>query len=100
MVITWMLLASTGILIARYYKFLFPTIRINNVDFWFFIHQPVMFLVPILTIVGFIVVFAHLKGEWVKTDDRLEFIHSIFGMVALGLSVLQVFYQFRENFLI
>jgi hypothetical protein len=90
MIIAWIFLASTGILIARYYKFLFPQIRINNVDFWFFVHQPVMFMVPILTIIGFIVVLAELKGKWISSEDKVKFTHSIFGIVTLGLSVLQV----------
>lgn len=90
MIIAWMFMASTGILMARYYKFLFPSVKINNVDFWFFIHQPVMFMVPVVTVVGFIVIFSQLNGEWIETKDKLEFTHSIFGIVTLGLAFIQV----------
>ena len=46
-------------------------------------------MVPILTIIGFIVILAELKGEWISSEDKVEFTHSIFGIVTLGLSVLE-----------
>ena len=81
MIITWVFLASTGIVVARYFKFMFPEVKINNVDFWFFIHQPVMFSVPIISIVAFIVILSDLQGTWVESNRSPEFAHSIVGII-------------------
>ena len=50
-----------------------------------------MMLVTALSITGFIVILAQLNWRWVATDDTVEFVHSIFGIIAIGLSVIQVF---------
>jgi hypothetical protein len=89
MIIAWILFASTGILLARYYKFIFPETKISGVAFWFFIHRFVMSLVPVLSIVAFVLIFAQLKWNWVRAGFKTDFMHSIAGAVTIGLSVLQ-----------
>ena len=90
MVIAWIFCASTGILFARYYKFIFPTVKWFNLQFWFNIHRPVMIFVPILSIIAFIVILADLGWKWVDIESKVGFAHSIFGIVVIGLSVIQV----------
>jgi hypothetical protein len=90
MVIAWILLASTGILIARYFKDLMPNTEIFGVKIWFIIHRPIMILVTAISITAFIVILAGLEWKWVSPDDKLEFTHSIFGIVTISVSILQV----------
>ena len=51
-----MIFASTGILVARYYKFMLPDVELCNVKFWFVIHRPLMMCVPIINIAAFIII--------------------------------------------
>lgn len=90
MVIAWIFCASTGIIIARYYKFLLPTVKICKFDFWFNIHRPLMLLVVIISVVGLIVILSFRNWTWVTTDEPVIFAHSIFGIVTISLAVLQV----------
>ena len=51
-----------------------------------------MFFIPIASIVGFIVILADLKWKWVELSNTLvvNFVHSIFGIVVIGFSFIQV----------
>lgn len=90
MIIAWMLLASTGILFARYYKFIFPETKIDGVAFWFFIHRLVMILVPVISLVAFVLIFAQLKWHWIHIGFTPEFTHSFAGAATIVLSLIQV----------
>jgi hypothetical protein len=92
MVIAWILLASTGILFARYFKFLLPKKELCGVKFWFLMHRPVMILATALTITGFIIILSQLNWQWVPPEDNLEFAHSVFGIIAVAVSVFQVIF--------
>ena len=89
MIIAWILFASTGILFARYYKFIFPEKNISGVAFWFFIHRIMMVMVPVLSIVAFVLIFSQLKWNWVRVGFTNNFLHSIAGAVTIGLSIIQ-----------
>ena len=90
MSIAWMFCASTGILLARYYKFLLPNVRIFKLQIWFVIHRPLMMIVPVISIVAFILILADLNWKWIETDQKLSLAHSIIGMIAIGFSLIQV----------
>jgi hypothetical protein len=91
MVVAWVLFASTGILFARYYKFLLKEKNILGSKFWFVIHRPVMLLVPVISIIALLVILAKLDWKWVSAkEDKTAFAHSIFGIVAIGLAFFQV----------
>lgn len=90
MVIAWMLFASTGIFIARYYKFLLPTKKVCGGQVWFALHRPIMVSVLLLSIISLIVILADQEWKWIETTETLNFTHSIFGMAAIGLAFLQV----------
>ena len=91
MVIAWMFFASTGILFARYYKFFLPNVKLLKVQFWFNAHRSFMFIVPVLSIISFLIILSKEKWKWIPIESKASFAHSIFGIVAIGLSVLQVF---------
>ena len=92
MIIAWLFCASTGILIARHFKFLFPTKKVCDLKIWFVLHRPLMILVAVISIVGFIVILAYEEWSWLEIDDPVAFTHSIFGIVTIGLAILQVTY--------
>lgn len=52
----WVLLVSTGILVARYFKTLLEDKKPMGVNVWFFIHRPVMVLAAVLSIASFILI--------------------------------------------
>jgi hypothetical protein len=90
MIIAWVLCASTGILVARYFKFLFGDKKFGGVHFWFAVHRPVMIFVPICSLVAFLVILAQLNWSWVSSANRTSFAHSIVGVLALVFSFVQV----------
>ena len=61
-----------------------------NVQFWFFIHKPLMISVPIVSIIAFIIILSQLKWTWVDSTDQLNFAHSIIGIITISFSVVQV----------
>jgi hypothetical protein len=93
MVIAWMFAASTGILFARYYKYFLPNVKWFKVQFWFNAHRSLMFSVPVLSIISFLIILSELDWKWISLESRetnQKFAHSIFGIVAIGLSFFQV----------
>lgn len=61
-----------------------------NSEFWFNIHRPFMILVVLMSITAFIVILADLEWKWVENSGSINFIHSIFGIVTIGLAIIQV----------
>ncbi len=85
MVIAWLFITSTGIIFARYYKYLFGKKLIMDVQFWFFAHRALMTLVMLLSLAGLILVLFYKNWVWIKPEANARFIHSIFGIVSIGL---------------
>jgi hypothetical protein len=90
MLIAWMLFVPIGVIFARYFKFIFPDFNACNVQFWFFIHKPLMISVPIISITAFILALAAAGWAWVSSSSTLIFAHSIIGIIVIGLSIVQV----------
>jgi hypothetical protein len=92
MVIAWMLMASIGILMARYMKYL--PYEIFKLKFWFVIHRPLMILVVLLSIIGFILIFAQVGWKWIDPAEKLNFAHSITGTITIVLANIQIYVAF------
>lgn len=91
MVISWIVLAPNAILFARYFKFIFPSVKPCNIQFWFHIHRPFMMCVTLASLAAFITILWDNKWSWVDYEiDMIEFIHSIFGICTIGFSVIQM----------
>ncbi|CAF3697979.1 unnamed protein product [Rotaria sordida] len=88
---TWIVLVSTGILIARYFKSLWPNKKICNKAVWFAIHRTIMTSVATLTLIAFILILVYKKGQWVSQHTRLQFVHSIVGILVVSFSIIQPF---------
>ena len=61
-----------------------------NVQFWFFIHRPLMICVPILSIIAFLIILSQLQWSWIVNTSQPNFAHSIIGIITISFSVLQV----------
>lgn len=93
MVVAWLGFATTGIILARYYKFLLPKFKLGKNRLWFILHQSIMILVVVCNIVSLFVILAHLEFKWVDSSiSQMTFVHSIFGIIAIALAVIQVFF--------
>ena len=90
MAFAWMFFASTAILFARYFKFIFPNLKLFKLQFWFNIHRPFMIFVVVLCIIAFLVILSDLNWQWVSQVNGVNFAHSIFGIFVIGLAIIQV----------
>ncbi|CAF3848926.1 unnamed protein product [Rotaria magnacalcarata] len=98
MVFTWIVLVSTGILVARYFKQSWPKSKICGKAVWFGIHRTIMTCVAILTLVAFILILVYKKGQWISQKNQREFAHSIVGILVISFSIIQPFMAlFRCN---
>ncbi|CAF4463078.1 unnamed protein product [Rotaria socialis] len=98
MLFTWIVLVSTGILVARYFKQSWPNSKICGKAVWFGIHRTIMTCVATLTLVAFILILVYKKGQWISQKNQREFAHSIVGILVISFSVIQPFMAlFRCN---
>lgn len=89
MVFTWILFASTGILVARHFKPLLGEKKICGKPYWFTIHRTVMITVVLLTIIAFILILVYEDGKWISRDEQLQFAHSIIGILVICFAMIQ-----------
>jgi len=89
MVFAWLASAATGMLMARYYKKTWTTIRPMGKYFWFRIHQLCMTLTLLLTLTAFAVILAERKGEPFNPEAWKKNPHAIVGIVCIICSCLQ-----------
>ncbi len=100
-IFTWMFLVATGILLPRYYKYVFKPRQLCGKEVWFTLHATIMTLVGVINLIAFLVILSELDWQWVSVEDPLEFSHSIFGIFAFGLIYIQVsfFLLFLNQFI-
>ena len=89
MVITWIMI-FTSMMIARYYKFIFPNKTLFGVRVWFGLHRSLMVISYILILIAILIIFADFEWSWISPQQRAPFTHSVFGMITFGLLTLQV----------
>jgi hypothetical protein len=98
MVFTWMVLVSTGILVARYFKRSWSNRKICAKAVWFAVHRTIMTSVAILTLIAFVLILVYKKGQWVSQNNQREFAHSIAGILVVSFAIIQPFMAlFRCN---
>jgi hypothetical protein len=96
MIVAWIFLAPIGLLSARYFKYLFEEHNFLGTKLWFLIHRPILILAVLVTIAGFIVILEDKDFKWIKpgkNGTRIGLAHSIFGILVIALSVIQVIYN-------
>lgn len=89
MLIAWMLLSSMGILMARYYKPIWPNKRSCNERIWFCVHRVCMPSCAILTLIGVIIIFIQVGG-YSNLDGFPKKAHPPLGIIVCILSVINV----------
>lgn len=57
-----------------------------------------MFTAYILTFVGFFIILADQNWRWIDTKQTTSFAHSLFGIILIVLTFLQVTKKGTENF--
>jgi len=87
-IVAWIFLGSIGILIARYYKPLWPNHVMYSFRVWFSFHRPMMIFVTLLTLLSFLFALIELEWEWSASDNNL--IHSILGIIVIVCSCINV----------
>jgi hypothetical protein len=98
MVFTWIVLVSTGILIARYFKRSWSGRKICGKAVWFAIHRTIMTSVALLTLIAFVLILVYKKGQWISQKNQREFAHSIIGILVISFAIIQPFMAlFRCN---
>lgn len=85
-IIAWIFLGSIGILLARYYKPLWPNHVMYSFRVWFSFHRPIMIFVTLLTLLSFL--FALIELEWEWSVDGNELIHAILGIIIVICSCI------------
>lgn len=80
-IIAWIFLGSIGILLARYYKPLWPNHVLYSFRVWFSFHRSIMVFVTLLTILSFL--FALIELDWKWSADGHNFVHAILGLIVI-----------------
>ncbi|CAF3395104.1 unnamed protein product [Rotaria sp. Silwood1] len=91
MIFTWILIASTGALIARYFKNSWANTFICGKAAWFAAHRFLMSTAATLTVVGFLFILVYLQGAWVDKGPTRYYAHSITGVIVISFSFFQPF---------
>ncbi|XP_065835091.1 ferric-chelate reductase 1-like isoform X2 [Oscarella lobularis] len=94
MIIAWIGLASTGMLLARYYKHVYPNEEPSccfsgTPAVWFQLHRMHMVTTVILSIAGFIVIFVGVEGWTADAGDSIRKSHPIIGTICVALALAQ-----------
>jgi hypothetical protein len=92
MVIAWIMFASTGILIARYGRLLHIGRRVQILGemVWFQIHRLALSVAALATLLGFFIILAQTKGNWVGVNGGRLFAHSICGIIVVCCALIQI----------
>ena len=91
MIFAWIILVSTGILVARYFKPAWPKSKICGKPVWFAIHRTVMVTAVVLTLISFVLILVYKKGQWSSPLSKRAFAHSIVGILVIILATAQPF---------
>ncbi|CAD6192290.1 unnamed protein product [Caenorhabditis auriculariae] len=95
MMFAWWVLASTAILIARYFKPLFPRTKLLGTAVWFQFHRDMMVASVVIQVICIFFIFYQAGWIWYQcsylctSDDFAKKMHAITGFTATVLAVMQ-----------
>ncbi|XP_073427484.1 putative ferric-chelate reductase 1 [Dendrobates tinctorius] len=84
MFVAWMTTVSIGVLVARFFKPVWPTSTLCGEKIWFQVHRILMVTTVLLTVLAFVLPFLY-RGYW---STRAGY-HPYLGCIVLALAVLQ-----------
>ncbi|XP_070211750.1 putative ferric-chelate reductase 1 homolog [Littorina saxatilis] len=88
MTLAWILTASVGVLVARFYKVSWPAKTTCGLKVWFAVHRASMVFTFLATVAGIIFIFVHVGGYKQLTGPEYQQAHPILGIVVTVLTVL------------
>lgn len=91
MIFAWILIASTGALIARYFKGAWGNAFICGKAAWFAAHRLLMSVGITLTVVAFFFILVYLQGTWVDRGPTRYYAHATTGVIVVAFSFFQPF---------
>ncbi|GMT14648.1 hypothetical protein PFISCL1PPCAC_5945, partial [Pristionchus fissidentatus] len=100
MLIGWWVLGSNGILMARYFKPLFPRRKLLGTAVWFQFHRDMMIVGLLLELAAILAIFGQAGWVWFEcsyecsSDDFAKKMHAITGVFGVALAVIQPFIAF------
>jgi len=80
-IIAWIFLASLGILLARYYKPMWPNHVLYHYRVWFSFHRSIMIFVTLLTLLSFL--FALIELDWTWSYSGHALLHAVLGLIVI-----------------
>ncbi|XP_072918866.1 putative ferric-chelate reductase 1 [Hemitrygon akajei] len=93
MFIAWVTTANTGVIVARFFKPVWPSTTVFGKKIWFLVHSILMMTTVFFTCIGFILPFLY-RGGWNQNAGA----HPYFGCIILTLVILQALVAiFRTN---
>ncbi|XP_072254258.1 putative ferric-chelate reductase 1 [Pyxicephalus adspersus] len=84
MFMAWMTTVSIGVLVARFFKPVWPSSTLCGEKIWFQVHRILMVTTVVLTAVAFVLPFLY-RGKW---SNRAGY-HPYLGCVVMALAILQ-----------
>lgn len=93
MAFTWTAIASNAIILARYYRRLAPSKHMCGYPVWFPMHFFCALCCGLFSLAAFIVILAEKNFYWTSSNINVNFVHSILGVVGIGLCGVQFLYS-------
>ncbi|XP_061192064.1 ferric-chelate reductase 1-like [Saccostrea echinata] len=89
MIAAWVLFASVGVVLARYYKPVWADRKLLGEKVWFQIHRLLMIMTLLFVVAAFIVIFVQVEGwsEFGDADDYKK-AHPYLGVIVTALTIM------------
>ncbi|XP_033738944.1 putative ferric-chelate reductase 1 homolog [Pecten maximus] len=89
MIFAWVLLASIGIVMARFYKPVWSEKKMLGEAYWFQIHRSLMILATLAVIAGIVIIFVDV-GKWSHLEGQADWkrAHPYIGIVVGAVVIL------------
>ncbi|XP_056019741.1 ferric-chelate reductase 1-like isoform X2 [Ostrea edulis] len=89
MIAAWIMCASIGVVMARYYKPMWADRKLLGEKVWFQIHRILMILTLLCVVAAFVVIFVHVEGwSQISEDDDYKKAHPYLGVVVTALTIM------------
>ncbi|XP_050400195.2 putative ferric-chelate reductase 1 isoform X2 [Patella vulgata] len=87
MTIAWVAAASIGLIIARYFKQVWPNSSFLGQKIWFQIHRTCMIVALVATCIAFIIIFADVQ-DWTTSPVTVQNAHPYLGVIVTFLCIV------------
>ncbi|XP_025109625.1 putative ferric-chelate reductase 1 homolog [Pomacea canaliculata] len=88
MMVAWIFAASLGIVMARYFKPMWPDSKLFGQKVWFQIHRGSMVLVLLCTVIAFIIIFVKVGDYSELSGEDYKKAHPVLGIIVTALCII------------